>query len=368
MDSLDAFITTLNANRRGIHLTYEASRSKIHFLDLEIISNNGRLETKTYFKATDRNGYIPTDSCHHEVWLKSIPKSQLVRIRRNCSHLSDYFLQAENLKQRFCEKGYDNSLITKDIQQVALMDRASLLTAQSGKLKKQGDSKHKWSFLTNFSTQHRQVKDIIKKHWKILKSDTILGPVLPEQAATIFRGAPSIKGQIAPNVIDPPKKISFFHNMQGFYPCRRCTVCKWNVCQARKMDTFNSTTTGKIYNMKQFATCKTPYIVYLITCPCKKQYIGRTIRNFTTRVKEHITAIKKGKTNHSVSKHYASHHDRNPAGTTFQVIDRFIPHWRGESSIRGVSRLETWWIHQIKCYVPHGLNIEWDINAFINQS
>lgn len=120
--------------------------------------------------------------------------------------------------------------------------------------------------------------------------------------------------------------------------------------------------------MKQFATCKTPYIVYLITCPCKKQYIGQTIRNFTTRVKEHITAIKKGKTNHSVPKHYASHHDRNPAGTTFQVIDRFIPHWRGESNIRGVSRLETWWIYQMKCYVPHGLNIEWDINAFINQS
>lgn len=174
------------------------------------------------------------------------------------------------LKSRFCEKGYDISQINNEIRQVALVDRASLLTV---KTKGPTESKHKWSFLTNFSTQHKQIKEIIRRHWRILKNDPVLGPLLPERAATIFRGAPSIKGLIAPNVTDPPGITSFFHNMKGFYPCQKCTVCKWNACKARRMETFNSTITGKEYRMKQFATCKTKYIVYLITCPCKKQNI-----------------------------------------------------------------------------------------------
>lgn len=110
------------------------------------------------------------------------------------------------------------------------------------------------------------------------------------------------------------------------------------------------------------------YIVYFITCPCSKQYVGRTIRTFAIRVNEHIKAIKKGRTNHSVPNHYLLYHNWNPIGTKFQIIDRFVSHWRGESNIRGVSKLETFWIHQLRCYTPHGLNVEWDINSFINQS
>lgn len=201
MESLESFMTTLNDNQMGINLTHEASRSKIHFLDLEITSMNGHLETKTFFKTMDRNGYIPTDSCHHTAWLKSIPRSQLMRIRRNCSHLSDYFQQAEMLKSRFCEKGYNTSQINEEIRQVALIEKTSLLTTQP---KGPTESKHKWSI------QYIQIKEIIRRHWRVLRNDPVLGPLLPERAATIFRGAPSVRGQIAPNVIDPPSTISFF--------------------------------------------------------------------------------------------------------------------------------------------------------------
>lgn len=58
--------------------------------------------------------------------------------------------------------------------------------------------------LTNFSIQHKQIKDIIHRHWKVMKNDTILGPTLPEHVGVIYRGAMPLKGQIAPNVIDPP--------------------------------------------------------------------------------------------------------------------------------------------------------------------
>ena len=52
----------------------------------------------------------------------------------------------------------------------------------------------------------------------------------------------------------------------------------------------------------------------------------------------------------------------------FLGIDKFRPHWRGSSLVREISKLEMAWIHKIKCYTPFGLNIEVDVNAFINNS
>lgn len=129
-----------------------------------------------------------------------------------------------------------------------------------------------------------------------------------------------------------------------------------------------STTTGRLYQMKHLTTCAMHHIVYLLICPCKKQYVGCTICLFSIRVNEHITNIKSSKTNHSVPKHYLRHHNKDTSGTQFLIIDKLIPHWRGDSSIRSVSRLETFWIHELKSYWPHGMNVDWDINAIINKS
>lgn len=102
--------------------------------------------------------------------------------------------------------------------------------------------------------------------------------------------------------------------------------------------------------MKHFTTCATKFIVYLITCPCKKQYVERTIRTFSVRVNEYLVKIKKGCVKHSIPRHYLEHHNRDPTGTQFQVIDKFIPHWRGDSCLRGVSQLDTYQIYELRYY------------------
>lgn len=162
------FMSTLNANNIGIKLSYEASYSNIHFLDLEIFVSNKQLVTKTFFKATDRNRYIPVDSCHHSAWLKSMPRSQFLWIRRNCTDLRDFYHQADILKSSFLDRGYQSSDIDEEIHQISLIDRNTLISEQP---KSKQDSLYKWSFFTTFSIQHRQIKNIIHKHWKILKND-----------------------------------------------------------------------------------------------------------------------------------------------------------------------------------------------------
>lgn len=84
------------------------------------------------------------------------------------------------------------------------------------------------------------------------------------------------------------------------------------------------------------------------------------------RLSEHVANIRRGFPKHSLSKHYALKHDCNPEGTSFLGIDKFCGHSRGSHMDREVSRLEKKWIYQVQTYAPFGMNIEWDINAFIN--
>lgn len=108
-EDLTNFFSVLNTNDRGIVLTYESSKSKIHFLDLVIERSDQQFIFSTYFKPTDRNVYIPIDSCHHKSWPRSIPKSRFLRLRRNCTDIDTFSTQATVLKERFLEKGYSQA-------------------------------------------------------------------------------------------------------------------------------------------------------------------------------------------------------------------------------------------------------------------
>lgn len=67
---------------------------------------NYKLETQVYFKPTDHSSFLPLQSGHHPLWLRNIPKGQIMRVKRNCSTVDDFVVQSEELKDRFIEKGY----------------------------------------------------------------------------------------------------------------------------------------------------------------------------------------------------------------------------------------------------------------------
>lgn len=104
-DTFEEFLGQMNANKYGITFTGKWNLEKIEYLDLEIFKLGTSLCTRTFFKETDRNGYIPSSSCHHPRWKGNVPKGQLMRLRRNCDLTADFNKQADVLIQRFQEKG-----------------------------------------------------------------------------------------------------------------------------------------------------------------------------------------------------------------------------------------------------------------------
>lgn len=202
----------------------------------------------------------------------------------------------------------------------------------------------------------------------MLRNDEVLGSVLPNTPPVVFRGVALLRLQIAPNVVDLPKTIYFFHTKGGFFPCRRCSVCRINALKDRRVEYFQSNSNQKKFKIKPFISCTTRHVVNLLRCPCGLEYIGRTIRMLHVRLKEHVTNIINGFPKHSVSRHYDQCHAKDPKGTVFIGIDKYTGCWRGSNMTRGVSRLEGSWIYNARTYTPFGLNIDWDVNAFISNA
>lgn len=175
-------------------------------------------------------------------------------MRRNCTEVEDYGLQADILKKRLEEKGYDPISLQDIIEQVGKIDRSILLEGGSRKQERKGTSLV--PFVTTFSTQHHRIKSIIRRHWHLLGNDRVIKTFLPANSQVIFRGVPSLRDRVAPNVVNPPtKKLAFFQNLTGYHQCRRCQICSLNKSRTRETDTFVSTSTSKEHWIEPFITC-----------------------------------------------------------------------------------------------------------------
>lgn len=100
------FLEHLNNNTNNIVLDHVISEVTVNFLDVTITKADNILNTKVFFKPTDRNNYLSIRSGLHLAWIKNIPKGQMLRVRHNCTEPEDYFIQASILRDKFVQKGY----------------------------------------------------------------------------------------------------------------------------------------------------------------------------------------------------------------------------------------------------------------------
>lgn len=103
----------------------------------------------------------------------------------------------------------------------------------------------------------------------------------------------------------------------------------------------------------------------MLQCSCGLQYVGRTTRELSVRIGEHVRNIKKGFRHHSVSKHFRGVHGKDPQYLKFYGIDKIEKNWRNMNMRREVSKNETYWIFKLNTMRPLGLNVELDVNCFL---
>ena len=89
----------------------------VNFLDLNISINkiSRQLHFSLYIKETNTFSYLLTNSNHPSHIIKKIPKSLLVRVRKNCSSYSDFLYNAGMTCFHLEKRNYDKNVIMKVI-------------------------------------------------------------------------------------------------------------------------------------------------------------------------------------------------------------------------------------------------------------
>ena len=127
-NELKHFINEINQKHQSIKFDFKFSKESIEFLDtLVYIDSKNRLQTTLYKKPTDCQNYLHAKSAHPFSLKKSIPYSQALRIKCICSTFEEYRKHSQDLIKRFVEKGYNESIVRKQIERNDHLDKSLLL-------------------------------------------------------------------------------------------------------------------------------------------------------------------------------------------------------------------------------------------------
>ncbi|KAJ1172432.1 hypothetical protein NDU88_004279 [Pleurodeles waltl] len=107
------FITWLNTLNPFLRFTATLGDPAVSFLDLLITERNGSLTTEVYYKPTDCNTLLQFQSFHPRSLRENLPVGQFLRLRRNCTELTDYKKHAQQVTNKLRARGYPDHLLRR---------------------------------------------------------------------------------------------------------------------------------------------------------------------------------------------------------------------------------------------------------------
>ena len=178
-DELTLFVKYLNSVHETIKFTCEHLVKSVNFLDITIqISDSNALKSTLFCKPTDTYNYLLYLSEHPRHLLNGIPYSQLFRVRRICSDLSEFKRNAMMLCSHFVRRGYPKYLVKAAYNRSLELDRDELLNKellksssrdQATPIKQTTNASNTFYCITTHNPKNPPIRDIISTNWDMLQ-------------------------------------------------------------------------------------------------------------------------------------------------------------------------------------------------------
>ena len=373
-ESLELFLDHLNTCHDTIKFTADQSTTCVHFLDTTVhLNSDGSLYTDLYCKPTDAHNYLAFDSAHPEHVKRSLPYSQLLRVRRICTHMADYDTNAVLLASHFHRRGYPDDVIEKAIIDVRRKDREALLLP-SVKAPKTVPNENLFLISTHIMG-HNPLKNIVHTHWDILGRTHTTHKVFNSQVIYGLRRNKNLRDLLVKAALPtgPPRPIPQ-DRARPLHPCPRlnCRYCT----RLDKTGNIISTSTDRSYFTMKKVSCQSNNLIYCLSCTkCNIQYVGQTKNRLEDRFVVHFNHIaptkpSKKKLKPAPSNTSFKHKYYDPIGRHFTDtyhsglkdvrihILQFIPAPGNSIPAKALrDDLERKWIHRLKTLSPLGLNL-----------
>ena len=274
-ESFQKFNSDINSIHSSITFSGEFSETEVNFLDVTTYRKNSKVYSKLFCKPTDSHSYLEFNSCHPPNNETSIPYSQFLRIRRNCTEW-EFFIQ-NGLKL--------TNLVREAFLKVNVITRKEILF---------GDKKHisdentkKLFLILDYNPSLPPIKEWLLELWPILYKSSGTRKLVDVKPIVGYRRPRNLKEFLISS--DLPERKWFPSKKRISIPrcnrsaCRHCPVLD-------KTGWVKSTSTGRKYRTQTRISCTSSNLIYLIQCNiCKKQYVGQTRNKILTRLNQHYS-------------------------------------------------------------------------------
>ncbi|XP_069500915.1 uncharacterized protein [Ambystoma mexicanum] len=284
-EKADQFLQWLNLQNRYLKFTSNISNKEVNYLDISIYHQNGLLLVRPYTKTTDKNALLYFKSHHAQHVKNNLPFGQFLRLKKNSSTNESYENGANNLITKLVHRGYPASLVKKAAKRAFNNNRESLLDQQIQRERK--TKENPLVFVNTFSNLSYKIKGIVTRNWNKIMTKEVGKPIVA------FKKSTTVRNLIMRNDVSTKKRPLQQTNLWGLppvvghFPCGNCSMCT----QTRK--TVNvDLGLDRMWNINEHTNCNTNNVIYLIVCPCKLIYIGKTNRKCRTRMIEHRSCIR----------------------------------------------------------------------------
>lgn len=151
----DAFLDSYGKLHKNIKLEINLSEKEVDYLDMGIYVQEGRIETKVYFKPTDNLALLHRSSSHPSHTFSGIIESQILRFSRICSNYTDWLSATASITQRLLKRGYSWEFIYKNISKTL-----------------EKINRKDWPFLNNVDKEKRDFRTLNVLHYCPLLENT----------------------------------------------------------------------------------------------------------------------------------------------------------------------------------------------------
>ena len=184
---------------------------------------------------------------------------------------------------QFQKRGYDRSLIEKQINKANLQETEQLLKEKKNK------TAANIPLSLNYNRALSKIKEIVMKHWHLLHINPNLAEVFQNPPILAFRQNKNLREIIGTKLIENGKvKRKFKNKIQGKCTpslANNRTLCCKQIVYTTK---FKSNQTNRICHIYHNLNCKSKYVIYLLECTkCKIQYFGKAETEFNIRLNNH---------------------------------------------------------------------------------
>ena len=185
---LHIFLEKLNSKHKTIKFEHNISSSSISFLNTLIYQRkNNTLQTTLYRKPTNQQSYLHAYSDHPKSLKRSIPYSQVLRIKTICSTLTEYKKHCAILKQNFIERGNQENILKDELGKAGNIDRKDLLR------EKEKNIKDRTPCLITYDIKLSMMRKIISKHWNVLQINPKLQETFQNNPFVAFKRNKNLK-------------------------------------------------------------------------------------------------------------------------------------------------------------------------------